>query len=214
MSGSTTIARQPGGIPAGGQFAAARRSDAVPALTPPQDLAQALHLTSLPVGESRTITPEIHRFEGIDTVTVKNIGQAPGTANVVFVEPARGSVVPPSPGTRAELTITLPESAGIADLYDEEWSARAARNAAITVVERHLGLTGEYAANVPDLPADTASLDTEGNLSFTFHESFATTDGAIDPEDLESWLEPYQEFSDPTARERLREAIAEEYNGR
>ena len=82
------------------------------------------------------------------------------------------------------------------------------------MVEEHLGLTGPYAASVPDLPADSAAVDHDGNLSFKFHESFGTTDGAIDPEDLESWLEPYQEFSDPEIRGRLQEAIAERYNER
>lgn len=211
---AATIVRQPEGIPAGGQFAAARRSDDVPALGARQSLAQVLHLTSLPVGESRTITPDVHGFDGIDTVTVKNIGLPPGSASVVFVEPASGSAVPASPGTRAELTVTLPAAANISGLYDEDWSARAAREAALHVVERHLGLTGPYAAGVPDLPADSAALDSDGNLSFTFHESFGTTDGAIDPEDLESWLEPYQEFSDPGARGRLQEAITERYNER
>lgn len=209
-----TITRQPEGIPVGGQFAASPKSDKVPALDAKPTLAQALHLTSLPVGESRTITPAIHGFEGIDAITVKNIGLPPQASAVVFVEPASGSSVPASPGTRAELTVTLPAAANIAELYDEDWSSRGARAAAQHVVEEHLGLTGPYASQVPGLPADTASLDNDGNLSFTFHESFGTTDGAIDPDDLESWMEPYQEFSDPQARGRLQEAIAERYNER
>lgn len=211
---TTTIHRQPEGIPAGGQFAAQRKSDNVPPLGTSQNLAQVLHLTSLPVGDSRTITPAVHGFEGIDTITVKNIGLPPQAAAVVFVEPASGSGVPASPGTRAELSITLPAEANISELYNEDWSARGARGAALHVVEEHLGLVGPYAASVPGLPADTASLDNDGNLSFTFHESFGTTDGAIDPEDLESWLEPYQEFSDPQFRSRLQDAIAERYNER
>lgn len=206
-----TITRQPEGIPIGGQFAAARKSDHVPALGGRRTLAQVLHLTSLQVGESRTITPDVHGFDGINTVTVKNIGLPPGSAAVVFVEPAAGSAVPPSPGTRTELTVTLPATANITELYDEDWSARGARQAALNVVEKHLGLAGPYAGCVPGLPADSANLDTDGNLSFMFHESFGTTDGAIDPDDLESWLEPYQEFSDPQGRRRLREAIAERY---
>jgi hypothetical protein len=210
-----TITRQPEGIPIGGQFAAARKSDNVPALDAPQTLAGALHLTSLPVGESRAITPAVHRFEGIDTITVKNIGLPPRAAAVVFVEPAAGSTVPASPGTRVELTITLPAAANIAELYEfDDWSRRGAREAAQYAVEEHLGLVGPYAGTVPGLPDDTAALDNDGNLSFKFHESFGTTDGAIDPEDLESWLEPYQEFSDPDHRSRLQEAITERYNER
>jgi len=211
---TTAINRQPDGIPAGGQFAATLKSDKVPHLAPPQSLAQVLHLTSLPVGDSRTITPAIHGFEGIDTITVKNIGLPPQASAVIFVEPASGSSVPASPGTRAELTVTLSASANIAELHDDEWSRRGAREATQCAVERHLGLTGPYAYSVPGLPADSASLDNEGNLSFTFHESFRTTDGAIDPEDLESWMEPYQEFSDPGVRGRLQEAITERYNER
>jgi hypothetical protein len=207
---SAVLTRQPGGIPAGGQFAPPRHSDNVPGLVGQKTLAQVLHLTSLPVGQSRTITPETHRFEDIDTVTVKNIGLPPGSASVIFVEPVAGAAVPPSPGTRAELKVTLPEASGIAGLYDEDWSARGAQAAALRAVEKHLGLTGTGNPRL-SLPADTAGLDPAGNLTFTFYEAFSTTDGAIDPGDLESWMEPYQEFSDPAARERLREAIAEEY---
>jgi hypothetical protein len=211
---TTTITRQPEGIPAGGQFAAALRSDNVPTLDGQQSLARALHLTSLPVGDSRTITPAVHGFDGIDTITVKNIGLPPQAAAVVFVEPVTGSAVPASPGTRAELTVTLPPSANIAEMYEGDWSSRGARAAAQHVVEEHLGLVGPYVIQVPGLPADTAALDSEGNLSFKFHESFSTTDGAIDPEDLKSWMEPYQEFSDPEIRGRLQDAIVERYNER
>ncbi|HEX9086745.1 MAG TPA: hypothetical protein VF867_04385 [Arthrobacter sp.] len=211
---TTAINRQPEGIRAGGQFAATLKSDDVQALAPRQSLAQVLHLTSLPVGDSRTITPAVHGFEGIDTITVKNIGLPPQASAVVFVEPASGSSVPASPGTRAELTVTLPVSANVAELHDDEWSRRGAREATQYAVERHLGLTGPYVVSVPGLPADSASLDNDGNLSFTFHESFSTTDGAIDPEDLKSWMEPYQELSDPEVRSRLQEAITERYNER
>jgi hypothetical protein len=210
---TTTITRQPEGIPAGGQFAAALKSDNVPALGGQQDLAQLLHLTSLPVGDSRTITPAVHRLDGIDTITVKNIGLPPQSATVLFVEPAPSAEIPASPGTRAELTVTLPTSAGIAELYEfDDWSRRGAREAAQHAVEEALGLVGPYAGQAPGLPADTAVLDQDGNLSFTFHESFGTTDGAIDPEDLRSWMEPYQEFSDPAFRSRLGTAIIDRYN--
>jgi hypothetical protein len=165
-------------------------------------------LTSLP-SVNQGQSPPPFTASGIDTVTVKNIAASAGGGR--DLRRGAGSAVPASPGTRAELTVTLPVSANIAELYDEDWSARGARQAALHVVEKHLGLTGLYAANVPDLPADSAALDTDGNLSFKFHESFGTTDGAIDQTRVLAGALPG--VSDPEIATAA-EAIVENYGER
>jgi hypothetical protein len=110
--------------------------------------------------------------------------------------------------------VTLPAEANLAELYEmDDWNRRGARETAQHVIHDHLGLNpGPYNRPIPGLPSDTATLDEEGNLSVTFHESMHAS--AIDPEDLESWTEPYREFSEKESRRRLQEAIAESYNDR
>lgn len=159
-------------------------------------LAQSLDLSTLPAGESRTLARDVHALEGIDTVTLTNLGpETPEAAN------------------RVALAVTLPEEANLAELYDvDEWSRRDSRLAAQGAVEEHLGLTGPYNRPIPGLPADTAAIDTDGNLTVTFHETMR--EPAIDPEDLESWTEPYRDFSNKDFRWRLHEAITERYNER
>lgn len=179
----------------------------------PLPLVEALDFSTLPAGDSRTIAHEVHGLEGIDTLTVKNLGPFPASAAVLFKEPGTGAV-DATPANRVALTVTLPAEANLAELYEmDDWNRRGAREAAQHVIHDHLGLTpGPYNRPIPGLPSDSATLDEEGNLSVTFHESMHAT--AIDPEDLESWTEPYREFSEKESRWRLQEAIAESYNER
>jgi hypothetical protein len=159
-------------------------------------LAQVLDLSTLPAGESRTLARDVHGIDGIDTVTLTNLGpQAPDAVN------------------RVAIAVTLPEDANLLELYYvDDWSRRESRMAAQGAVEEHLGLTGPYNRPIPGLPDDTASIDTDGNLTVTFHESMR--EPAIDPDDLESWTEPYLDFSNKEFRWRLQEAITERYKER
>lgn len=205
---STTLHRQPEGIPVGGQFAATIKSDKVPALDAPLTLRQALDLSTLAPGHSRILTPATHGLEGIDTVTLTNHGPDAPPAAVVFLEPA---AVTPAPKTRITLSVKLPEEANIAELYEfDDWSRRGARGAALSAVEEHLGLsTRDHPRRASPLPEDTVDLDQEGNLSFEYHESVP---GHIDPEDFASWMSGYADFSDPLFRQRLQDVITERYN--
>jgi hypothetical protein len=160
-------------------------------------LAQALDLSTLPAGESRTLAHDLHGLEGIGSITLTNLG--PETSETAH---------------RVAIAVTLPEEANLAELYDvDEWSRRDSRLAAEAAVEEHLGLAaGPGIQPIPGLPADTAAIDTDGNLTVTFHETM--NDPAIDPDDLRSWTEPYRDFSNKEFRWRLQEAITERYNER
>lgn len=206
---STTLHRQPEGIPAGGQFAAVAKSDKVPVLDQPMTLQQALDLSTLSPGQSRTLTPATHGLPGIDTITLANAGSDVPPAAVLFLEPAATAQ---APATRISLDVTLPEDANIAELYEfDDWSRRGARAAALSAVEEHLGITSpDYSRPPGPLPEDTADLDQDGNLSFRYHESIR--EGHIDPEDLASWMSGYADFSDKLFRQRLQDDIAERYN--
>lgn len=205
---STTLHRQPEGIPAGGQFAATVKSDKVTALEVPPTLSEALDLSTLAPGQSRTLTPATHGLDGIDTITLTNDGVDAPPAAVVFLEPAATA---PAPKTRISLAVTLPEEANIAELYEfDDWSRRGARSAALSAVEEHLGLsTRDYSRPASLLPEDTVDLDQDGNLSFKYHESVP---GRIDPEDFTSWMSGYADFSDRLLRQRLQDVITERYN--
>lgn len=207
---STTLHRQPEGIPAGGQFAATVKSDKVPGLEVQPTLKEALDLTTLAPGQSRTLTAATHGLQGIDTITLTNHGHDAPRAAVLFLEPAATA---PAPKSRITLAVTLPEEANIAELYEfDDWSRRGARSAALSAVEEHLGLsTRDYARPASTLPEDTAALDQTGNLSFEYHEAVP---GHIDPEDFASWMSGYADFSDPLFRQRLQDDISERYNER
>lgn len=179
-----------------GKFSFKQSPEGSAVLDAPLTREQALDLSTLPTGESRTLDRDVHGLDGVDTVTLTNLG--PETPDAV---------------DRVAIAVTLTEDANLAELYDvDEWSRRDSRLAAQGAVEEHLGFTSPYNRPVPGLPADTAAIDTDGNLTVTFHESMR--EPAIDPDDLESWTEPYKDFSDKEFRWRLQEAITERYNER
>jgi hypothetical protein len=59
-----------------GKFSHATHRAGTIELERPLPLAEALDFSTLPAGNSRTIARDVHELEGIDTLTLKNLGHS------------------------------------------------------------------------------------------------------------------------------------------
>jgi hypothetical protein len=207
-----TIARQPQGIPAGGQFASTAHAEPLVSLDAPMTRAQALDLSTLIPGRTRTIGPDVHGIPGIDTITLTDKGPLRQPAMPLFIEPSAAARVAPDKRL-LEMHYTLPADANIRDLYEfDDWSYRRARQAAQSGLEEAAGLEPKpWPSPASHIPDSTVQLDGDGNIAFTAYETFADGD-AIDPEDFDSWASEYSGYTDPRTRQRLGTLIQDSYN--
>jgi hypothetical protein len=209
---TTTISRQPQGIPVGGQFAATARSEPSVSLHAPMTREQALDLSALAPGHPRIIGHDVHGIDGIDTITLTSKGALRKPAVPLFIEPSAASRIAPE-NHLLEMRYTLPADANIKELYEfDDWSYRGARRAAQAGIEDLAGLGPRpWPSPASHIPDTTVELDEDGNLAFTTYETF-TQGSAIDPDDFESWASEYSGYIDPTTRQELASRIYDSYN--
>ncbi|GAA4034414.1 hypothetical protein GCM10023063_18060 [Arthrobacter methylotrophus] len=209
---TTTIARQPQGIPVGGQFAHITHAEPSLNLDAPMTRRQALDLATLVPGRSRSIGPDVHGIDGIDTITLTDKGPLSQPAVPLFIEPSAAARIAP-PKRLLEMRYTLPADANIRDLYEfDDWSYRRARQAAQNSVEEMAGLGPKpWTVPVSHIPDTTVDLDEDGNLAFTTYETFAEG-SAVDPDDFESWASEFSRYNEPTTRQKLATCIKDSYN--
>ena len=209
---TTTIARQPQGIPVGGQFAAVTHSEPAVSLDAPLTRDQALDLSTLIPGRPRTIGPEVHGIDGIDTITLTGKGPLRKASVPLFIEPSAAARIAPE-SHLLEMRYTLPADANIKDLYEfDDWSYRRARRAAQAGIEDLAGLSPKpWPSPSTHIPDTTVDLDEDGNLTFTAYETFAQG-SAIDSGDFESWASEYAGYTDPQTRSELATRIQDSYN--
>jgi hypothetical protein len=206
---TTTITRQPQGIPVGGQFAPLTHSE--PSVTlGGMTREQALDLSTLAPGQPRAIGPAVHGIEGIDTITLIDKGPLRLPATPLFIEP---SAAAPAESRLLEMRYTLPDDANIKELYEfDDWSYRGARRAAQAGIEDLAGLGPKpWPSPASHIPDTTVDLDEDGNLSFTTYETFAQG-SAIDPDDFDSWASEYSGYTDSKTRQELASRIYDSYN--
>jgi hypothetical protein len=209
---TTTFARQPQGIPVGGQFAPVTHQEPSVSLGSPMTREQALDLSTLVPDRPRSIGPDVHGIDGIDTVTLTDKGPLRRPAMPLFIEPSAAARVAPDKRL-LEMRYTLPADANIKDLYEfDDWSYRRARQAAQSGIEEAAGL-GPKPWPMPEsqIPDTTVQLDEDGNIGFTTYETFAAG-GSIDPDDFESWASEYSGYTDPKTRQELASRIYDSYN--
>ncbi|ACL41917.1 hypothetical protein Achl_3966 (plasmid) [Pseudarthrobacter chlorophenolicus A6] len=209
---TVTITRQPQGIPAGGQFAPLTRSEPSVSLDTPLTREQALDLSTLVPGESRTIGRDVHGIDGIETITLTDKGPLRKPSVPLFIEPSAAARVAPE-NHLFELRYTLPAEANLKPLYEfDDWSYRRARRAAQAGIEDLAGLGPKpWPTPGSHLPETTVELDEEGDLAFTTYETYPQG-GAIDHEDFESWASEYSGYTDPKTRQELALRIQDSYN--
>jgi len=209
---TTTISRQPHGIPVGGQFAPNTHAEPDVSLDAPLTRGQALDLSTLVPGQPRTIGPDVHGIDGIDTITLTDRGPLRQPATPLFIEPSAAARIATDKHL-LEMRYTLPAEANIKALYEfDDWSYRRARQAAQSGIEELAGLEPKpWQTPTSHLPDTTVELDEDGNLSFMTYETFAAGE-AIDPDDFDSWASEYSGYTDPKTRQELATRIHDSYN--
>ncbi|QOT19297.1 hypothetical protein [Paenarthrobacter sp. YJN-5] len=209
---TTTIARQPQGIPVGGQFAPVAHSEPSLSLDALMSRDQALDLSTLVPGQPRTIGRDVHGIGGIDMITLTDKGPLRQLAMPLFIEPSAAARMAPEKRL-LEMRYTLPAEANIRELYEfDDWSYRRARQAAQSGLEEAAGLEPKpWPTPASHLPDTTAQVDEDGNISFTTYETFAAGE-AIDPDDFDSWASEYPGYTDPGVRRRLATFIQDSYH--
>jgi hypothetical protein len=209
---TTTIARQPLGIPVGGQFAPTTHAEPSLSLDVPMTRGQALDPSTLAPGQPRIISADVHGIEGIDTITLTDKGPLLQPATPLFIEPSAAARIAPDKRL-LEMRYTLPAAANIRDLYEfDDWSYRRARQAAQRGIEEAAGLGPKpWPAPASPLPDTEAHLDEDGNISFTAYETFAAG-STINPDVFDSWASEYSRYTDPKTRQRLGALIQNNYN--
>lgn len=209
---TTTITRQPQGIPVGGQFAPITHAEPSVSLDTPMTRGQALDLSTLVPGRPRTIGPDVHGIDGIDTITLTDKGPLRQPAIPLFIEPSAAARIAPEKRL-LEMHYTLPADANIKDLYEfDDWSYRRARQAAQSGIEEAAGLGPKpWPTPASHLPDTSVQLDEDGNITFTTYETFGAGE-VIDPDDFDSWASEYSGYTDPGTRQRLGTFIQDSYN--
>lgn len=147
-------------------------------------LTEALRTSTMKTGEVRTIRADVHGIDGLDTVTVKHRGPT------VVVGEERSLV---------SFDFRLTEAANLADLYKYDHDQSASE----IYLERLLGFDTDD--GIPGRPASTLSV-VDGDIQWTTFEAIREGED-IDPEDLASWVEPFQDLSSRSARADLVESI-------
>lgn len=206
-----TIARQPQGIPAGGQFAPLTHSEPSVSLPAPLTREQALDLSTLVPGEPRTIGHDVHGIDGIDTITLTGKGPLRKPSVPLFIEPSAEARTAPE-SHLLELRYTLPAEANLKELYEfDDWSYRRARQAAQSGIEDLAGLGPKpWAAPRSHFPDTSVEVDEDGNVAFTTYESYKEG-SAIDPDDFNSWASDYSGYTDQATRRELGRRIQDSY---
>lgn len=162
----------------------------------PMNQEQALNLSTLHPGETRTLTGDQHGLPDVETLTITNRGP-----NTTF--PDRNVI---------SLTYALPAAANIRELYESgDRSSRDSYWAAHYATSELLGCMQITEVGLNGLPGDQVDLDDDGNVTLTQYDYFRQDD-AIDPEDLQAWADDLRQLSEPGARSRLEDAITERYN--
>lgn len=206
-----TIARQPQGIPVGGQFAPLTHSEPSVSLGAALTREQALDLSTLVPGQPRTIGHDIHGIDGIDTITLTGKGPLRKPSVPLFIEPSAEARVAPE-NHLLELRYTLPAEANLKALYEfDDWSYRLARQAAQSGIEDLAGLGPKpWPTPGSHLPDTRVEVDEDGNVAFTTYETYPEG-STIDPEDFESWASEYSGYTDPRTRQELGGRIQDSY---
>lgn len=208
---TTTITRQPQGIPVGGQFAPLTHPESPVRLDTRMTLEQALDLSTLVPGQPRAIGHDVHGIDGIDTITLTDKGPLRKASVPLFIEPSAAARVAPEKRL-LELQYTLPSEANVKTLYEfDDWNYRRARQAAQSGIEDLAGLGPKHwTAPASHLPDTKVNLDEDGNVAFTTYDSYPEG-SAIDPEDFESWASEYSGYTDPKTRQELEGRIHDSY---